>query len=76
LWSFWQSEDFQQAILLAANLGYDADTTAAVCGQLAGAFYGVEKIPPSWLSRLARAQEIRHLADRLYQNRYCPGGKC
>lgn len=72
LWSFWQAENFRQAILLAVNLGYDSDTTAAVCGQIAGAFYGVEKIPRSWLSCLARAGEIRHLADQLYELRWRP----
>ncbi len=72
LWSFWQAENFRQAVLLAANLGYDSDTTAAVCGQIAGAFYGVEKIPRSWLSCLARATEIRHLADQLYELRWRP----
>ncbi|MFN3307598.1 MAG: ADP-ribosylglycohydrolase family protein [Anaerolineales bacterium] len=72
LWSFWQAENFRQAILLAANLGHDSDTTAAVCGQIAGAYYGVEKIPRSWLSHLARAEEIRHLADQLYELRWRP----
>ena len=72
LWSFWQAENFRQAVLLAANLGYDSDTTAAVCGQIAGAFYGVEKIPRSWLSCLVRATEIRHLADQLYELRWRP----
>ncbi|MCX8063216.1 MAG: ADP-ribosylglycohydrolase family protein [Anaerolineales bacterium] len=72
LWSFWQAENFRQAILLAANLGHDSDTTAGVCGQIAGAYYGVEKIPRSWLSCLARAEEIRQLANRLYELRWRP----
>ncbi|GAB4483591.1 MAG: ADP-ribosylglycohydrolase family protein [Anaerolineales bacterium] len=72
LWSFWQAENFREAILIAANLGHDADTTAAVCGQIAGAYYGVEKIPRSWLSRLARAEDICHLADQLYELRWQP----
>ncbi|MCS6907569.1 MAG: ADP-ribosylglycohydrolase family protein [Anaerolineales bacterium] len=72
LWSFWQAENFRQAVLLAANLGHDADTTAAVCGQLAGAFYGVEKIPRHWLNCLARAEEIRRLAAQLYELRWRP----
>jgi ADP-ribosyl-[dinitrogen reductase] hydrolase len=50
---------------MAANLGDDADTTAAVSGQLAGAFYGESAIPPDWLSRLAWADQIRDLADRV-----------
>jgi ADP-ribosyl-[dinitrogen reductase] hydrolase len=56
---------FSDAILMAANLGDDADTTAAVCGQVAGAYYGVSGIPPGWLERLALRSEIATLADRL-----------
>jgi len=65
LWCFWQTADFKEAILRAANLGNDADTTAAVCGQVAGAYYGDAGIPKSWLDRLALGDEIRSLADRL-----------
>ncbi|MHB1422261.1 MAG: ADP-ribosylglycohydrolase family protein [Gemmataceae bacterium] len=42
-----------------------ADTTGAVCGQIAGAFHGEEGIPPAWLSRLIMVDEIRALSDRL-----------
>jgi ADP-ribosyl-[dinitrogen reductase] hydrolase len=62
LWCFQQSESYREAILLAANLGDDADTTAAVCGQVAGAFYGRSGIPASWLEKLARSGEIEKLA--------------
>lgn len=41
LWSFWHTDNFRDAILTAANLGDDADTTADICGQLAGAYYGL-----------------------------------
>ncbi|GGB37772.1 hypothetical protein GCM10011502_08770 [Oceanisphaera marina] len=54
-------------ILLAANLGDDADTTAAICGQVAGAFYGKSGIPATWLARLIQREEISQLADSLYQ---------
>ena len=64
-WCFWQSSSFREATLLAVNLGDDADTTGAVCGQLAGAFYGEEGIPAAWLSRLVLVDEIRLLADHL-----------
>lgn len=66
LWCFWVSDSFEQAILKAANLGDDADTTAAVCGQVAGAFYGTDGIPSKWLKRLAKKKDIQQLADRLY----------
>jgi ADP-ribosyl-[dinitrogen reductase] hydrolase len=64
-WCFWKSSSLREAILLAVNLGDDADTTGAVCGQLAGAFYGEDGIPPEWLARLILVDEICALADRL-----------
>lgn len=66
LWAFERSSDFREGCLLAANLGEDADTTAAVYGQLAGAHYGVGGIPEEWLERLALRGEIDALARRLY----------
>lgn len=51
---------------MAANLGDDADTTAAVCGQVAGAYYGEGGIPGGWLGRLAMREEIGRLAERLH----------
>jgi ADP-ribosyl-[dinitrogen reductase] hydrolase len=53
LWAFWSDEDsFEKGALAAVNLGDDTDTTAAIHGQLAGAYYGYEKIPKDWLSKL------------------------
>jgi ADP-ribosyl-[dinitrogen reductase] hydrolase len=65
LWCFLNTDSYREAILLAANLGDDADTTAAVCGQLAGAYYGATQIPAGWLERLSLRAEITTLADRL-----------
>jgi ADP-ribosyl-[dinitrogen reductase] hydrolase len=65
LWAFYHSDDFRSGCLLAANLGDDADTTAAVYGQLAGAHYGATAIPASWLAKLALRQTIAALADQL-----------
>ena len=67
LWAFARTDSFADAVLTAANLGDDADTTAAVCGQLAGAFYGQSGIPGLWLEHLALRAEIITLADRLAQ---------
>jgi ADP-ribosyl-[dinitrogen reductase] hydrolase len=66
MWCFDRSQSFEEAVLMAANLGDDADTTAAVCGQVAGAYYGAGGIPPLWLDRLALRSEITELAERLY----------
>ncbi len=65
LWVFDRTHTLVDAILMAANLGEDADTTAALCGQLAGAFYGASAIPPHWLERLAFRDEMTKLADQL-----------
>ncbi|WP_351090088.1 ADP-ribosylglycohydrolase family protein, partial [Shewanella sp. S1-49-MNA-CIBAN-0167] len=40
LWAFFHSDSFETGALLAVNLGEDADTTGAIYGQLAGAYYG------------------------------------
>jgi ADP-ribosyl-[dinitrogen reductase] hydrolase len=66
LWCFWTTETYEQAILAAANLGDDADTTAAICGQVAGAYYGESAIPGHWLRQLTMRNEITELADQLY----------
>jgi ADP-ribosyl-[dinitrogen reductase] hydrolase len=64
-WCFARATDFREAVLLAANLGDDADTTAAVAGQLAGAFYGEPGIPPDWLAKLVLRDEIVAMAEGL-----------
>lgn len=64
-WCFWQTDSFQDCVLLAANLGDDADTTAPVAGQLAGAFHGESGIPAPWLQKLTMRIEIGLLAEQL-----------
>ena len=65
LWSVARTGDFRSAVLLAANLGDDADTTAAIAGQLAGALYGMEGIPAEWLDKLAWKPRIATMASSL-----------
>lgn len=69
LWAFYNSADFRDGCLRAANLGDDADTTAAVYGQLAGAYYGEHGIPAHWRRQLALRDQIITLADTLLQQR-------
>jgi ADP-ribosyl-[dinitrogen reductase] hydrolase len=69
LWAFARSTSFRDGALLAVNLGDDADTTGAIYGQLAGAFYGAEAIPAAWRARLARGDEITALAKSLLTGR-------
>lgn len=65
LWAFHKSTNFREGCLSAVNLGNDADTTAAIYGQIAGAYYGVEGIPASWRQRLVQRQLIKDMAADL-----------
>jgi len=60
LWAFRDAEDFREAVLRAVNLGDDADTTGAICGQIAGACWGESGIPDEWLEELAERDMIEH----------------
>ena len=66
LWCFYHTHNFADCVLAAANLGNDADTTAAIAGQLAGACYGYQAIRESWRAVLHRHEEIVALADQLF----------
>ena len=65
LWALAHTDNFKDGVLAAVNLGDDADTTAAIYGQLAGAIYGVDDIPEEWLDKLYMREEITKLADGL-----------
>lgn len=65
LWAVANSGNFRDAVLLAVNLGDDADTVGAVTGQLAGAIYGYSKIPVEWRKALAKGSWITEVAYRL-----------
>ena len=67
LWCFGCHDNFRDAVLEAANLGDDADTTAAITGQIAGAYSGAAAIPSAWVGRLTLAAEMRALAQQLWQ---------
>ena len=72
LWAFWNSDNFADGARLAVNLGDDADTTGAVYGQIAGAFYGDRGIPERWRNILALRDKIVAYATQLYDLRYVP----
>ena len=65
LWAFHNSESFEAGCLLAVNLGDDSDTTGAVYGQLAGAYYGASSIPESWINALSKRALLESHSDAL-----------
>lgn len=66
IWAVAGAETFADAVLRAANLGDDADTTAAIAGQLAGARWGVDGIPRRWRELLVELDRIEEIAGRLF----------
>jgi ADP-ribosyl-[dinitrogen reductase] hydrolase len=69
LWAFYNTEDYEEGCLKAVNLGDDADTTGAVYGQIAGAYYGESGIPRKWINRLVKFDLISDMVDKLIINR-------
>lgn len=66
-WCCLDTTNFRDAVLKAANLGDDADTTAAIVGQIAGALYGIEGIPKEWLDKLHQRDMIEDMAIKLFE---------
>ena len=63
IWCLLTSDNYEEAVLKAINLGDDTDTTGAVTGGLAGLLFGFESIPKSWVASLAKTNEINKLID-------------
>lgn len=66
MWAVWNTDNFRDAILLAANLGDDADSVAATAGQIAGALYGYAGIPQEWKDKLVQHERIANIAGELF----------
>ena len=63
LWAFQTTGNFEEALIAAVNLGGDADTIGAVCGQIAGAYYGYSNIPERWLTVIKDREKLDKLID-------------
>lgn len=49
---FFRGRSFEECLVGTVNQGGDADTTGAICGMVAGAFYGMGGIPGRWIKRM------------------------
>lgn len=67
LWAFYKTDSFEDGCLMAVNLGDDADTTGAIYGQLAGAYYGASNIPDEWKEKLVKRELIESLTEDLWE---------
>ena len=66
-WAVSRADNFEEAVLMAANLGEDADTVAAVTGQIAGAIWGLSGIPKKWVKKLHHSARIKKIANDLFE---------
>ena len=71
LWAFYRTDSFDEGLLLAVNLGFDADTVGAVYGQLAGAYYDYDGIDKKFLEGILGRERIVAIALQLYKERFC-----
>lgn len=67
LWAFYLTDTFKEGLLMVVNLGEDSDTTGAIYGQLAGAFYGLSSIPNHWVDKIVQLDFIRNTSLKLYK---------
>lgn len=58
------TDDYRQAVLKAVNMGGDTDTNAAICGGLAGIYYGFDSIPVDWIGQINRIDEVLSLCEK------------
>ena len=80
LWAFWSDDNsFEIGALKAVNLGEDADTTAAIYGQLAGAYYGFKQLPEKWLKSVYATRFMKYVSqwiayegDQWFKNQLAP----
>ena len=64
LWAFWFDDDsFEKGACAAVNLGDDTDTTAAIYGQLAGAHYGLKRLPKKWVEQIYAKDFILNMSE-------------
>lgn len=61
------TSSFEECVVATVNQGGDADTTGAIVGAIAGAYYGLDAIPRAWLRKLDPTvrNELEVLADGL-----------
>ena len=70
IWCFFNSGNFEEAVLKAVNLGDDTDTTGLVAGGLAGLHYGFKSVPPKWIAALVKYKEINEFIE-LFADSIC-----
>jgi ADP-ribosyl-[dinitrogen reductase] hydrolase len=66
---FLSTNSFEECLVAIVNQGGDADTTGAIAGAIAGAFYGPAQLPGLWVRKLAPSlvSELQDLSGHLIE---------
>ncbi len=65
LWALWHHDDFASGALALANLRGFTESGGQLYGELAGVVYGERNLPPAWLEKLQKRDEIAWIAEEL-----------
>ena len=65
LWALMNTDNYRDCVLTCVNMGYDADSTAAIAGGLAGLYYGYDSIPAEWIEALVNRELIEECIKRM-----------
>lgn len=58
------TSNYKDAVLKAVNIGEDTDTNAAICGGLAGIYYGYDSIPVDWINEIDKIDKVLSLCEK------------
>ena len=61
IYSLLHTENYEEAVRMSVNFGYDTDTNAAITGSIAGAMYGQDQIPERWLNQIKKKEYLMTL---------------
>lgn len=64
-----RTDNFKDAVIMAANVSGDSDSVASIAGAIAGAYYGIESIPNEWVEVVEHRDTLFELADTLLQHK-------
>lgn len=68
LWCTVKSDNYEDAVIRAVNLGEDTDTIGAITGSINGVIYGEGSIPERWLSILKKRAYLENLSDEFIKS--------
>lgn len=67
IWSFFNTNSYEESVLSAINLGGDTDTIAALVGGLSGIYYGWHRIPDNWIQNILKKKEIADIVNEYFR---------